>query len=239
MTAKLKEITPASDVAITPPHQWTHDSDRVLILKCVSADMSSHGGFVWPASGEVCTPNWSPEPTCESGGLFGWPWGVGMGGGKEPDYTGRWIVFAAKPSDVISLDDKCKAGPRAEVVFVGTWYAAWSFIRSGHLAWIAHADQGASSATGYQGASSATGYRGASSATGDLSTIEAGNGGVAACTADECFWRVRAGAVFIQRWATYKNDGYSVSKWHTFTLDAGDYEDGVLLHIKNGKVVKS
>ena len=43
----------------TPIHQWTHDADRVLLVKCVNKGGVSHGGFQWPQSGEVVTPNWS------------------------------------------------------------------------------------------------------------------------------------------------------------------------------------
>lgn len=32
----------------TPPiHQWTNSGDRVLIVKQVAPDGSSHGGFKW------------------------------------------------------------------------------------------------------------------------------------------------------------------------------------------------
>ncbi len=57
---------------------------------------------------------------------------------------------------------------------------------------------------------------------------------MAVCTADECYWRVRAGAIFVQRWATYRKNG-EVSKYHTAIFDADDYEDGALIYVKNGK----
>ena len=162
-----------------PPHQWTYNGDRVLILKCVNADMTSYGGFVWPESGTVRPDKFSREPTCESGGLFGWPWGLALGDGKEPVYAGKWIVFSAHPDDVIDCGGKCKAIPNddelgrtIEVVFVGEWQKALEFIRDGHIAWVSQASS-ASSATGESSASSATGYRSASSATGDRSASSA------------------------------------------------------------------
>jgi hypothetical protein len=179
----------------TPIHQWTHDGDEVLIVKCVQPGGESSRGFVWPKSGEVTTPNWSTEPNCESGGLFGWPWGLNIGGGKEPDYQGDWIVFAADPASVVDLDDKAKAGPTAEVVFYGHWSEALRFTQAGRDAWLEHrfaaaraqaatargkkvsdevrgaatasGDRGAATASGYSGAATASGYSGAATASGD------------------------------------------------------------------------
>ena len=196
---------------ITPAHQWTHDGGNVLIVKCVRSDGTSHGGFQWPESGPVTPDTWSEEPTCESGGLFGWPWGVGLGGGKQPDYQGRWIVFSAEPSDVVDLDDKCKARC-GNVVYCGDWWGALLTVDAGRIAWCEHGDSGASSATGDRGASSATGDRGIAAATGCDSTVEAGPGGIACTTAAECVWRVHEQAVFVQRWLA--NDG-----WRTAVLD--------------------
>ena len=149
----------------TPAHKWTHDGKKVLLVKCVEADGTSYGGFVWPESGHVEPDNWSDEPTCESGGLFGWPWGIGIGCGKLPDYKGRWIVFAASPDEVVDLGDKCKARC-GEVIYCGDWYTALRMVDAGRVAWCEHTSIGAASSTGYRGAASSTGYRGAASSTG-------------------------------------------------------------------------
>jgi hypothetical protein len=179
---------------VTPFHQFTHDGAEVLILRCGPQDGRSYGGFQWPLTvgAEVSAPDWNPAPVC-GGGLHGWAWGLSFGDGKEPDWNGRWIVFGAKPADVVLVDGKVKA--RSGVIrFVGEWQAATNFILSGQIAWVLHASSGASSATGNRGASSATGYRGASSATGNSGASSAtgdrgassatGNRGASSATGD-------------------------------------------------------
>ena len=217
-----------------PAHKWTDGEDRVHLLKCVNQDRTSYGGFVWPEKGPVTPAKWSRDADCESGGLFGWPWGLGVGGGKGPDYGGLWIVFAAHPDDVIDLGDKAKAVPdpeagrTPEVVYCGSYVEAMRRLVSGQIRWVQQAARGAASATGWSGAASATGERGAASATGErgaasatggmgaasatgersiaaatghLSAVRAGDNGACVCTADECWWHVTAGAVFLHRWA--------------------------------------
>jgi hypothetical protein len=139
---------------VIPVHQWTHTGGRVRILKCVDKDGVSFGGFQWPSSGPVRPDYCSMDGTCDSGGLFGWAWGVGVGGGKEPDYLGRWIVFSAPPKQVVDLGDKVKVASTspelvdAVVEFCGTWWDAVATILDGRVAWIEHASSGAASATG-------------------------------------------------------------------------------------------
>jgi hypothetical protein len=171
-------------------HQWTNDEGRVLIVKCVNADMTSYGGFVWPKAGPVTPKTWKRDNECNSGGLFGWAWGMG-GDGKDPDACGAWLVFSAKPENVIDLGGKVKVVPGedgdcASVVYCGTQAGAMAFTMQGRLSFIAKnsrgsasatgysgsasatGDSGSASATGYRGSASATGYRGSASATGDL-----------------------------------------------------------------------
>ena len=183
----MQNTTPK--MIMTDAHNWTNGTDEVLILKCVNADglsfsgnnkLHQHVDFRWPLDigAQVEAPDWTVKNEC-GGGLHGWPWGFGIGDGKEPDWSGRWIVFGSQPEDVIgNLEggQKCKA--RAGVIrFVGDWHAALQFILKGQMAFVAkvtsdapenHAtgDRSASSATGYQSASSATGEGSASSATG-------------------------------------------------------------------------
>jgi hypothetical protein len=166
-----------------PSHQWTHDGTDVLILKCVDKDGKAYRGFQWPLTvgAEVIAPDWDPAPVC-GGGLHGWAWGLSFGEGKDPYWDGRWIVFAAKPADVVLVAGKVKA--RSGVVrFVGEWQAATNFILSGQIAWVLQAASGASSATGDRGASSATGVNGAASATGDSGASSAtGDSGASSAT---------------------------------------------------------
>ena len=191
--------TPVAPAAKTPIHLWTHDSDKVLIVKCVEVGGKSYGGFQWPKSGPVKPAKCSTQDDCDSGGLFGWAWGLNLGGGKDPDYASDWIVFAVDPRQVILLDDKIKVAAatpddvRADVVYYGSWAGSLEFTLAGRLAWINHFTKdalasatgwrGAASATGWKGAASATGVRGAASATGERGAASAtGESGAASAT---------------------------------------------------------
>src|SRR3990167_4558316 len=182
--------TPVAPAAKTPIHLWTHDSDKVLIVKCVEVGGKSYGGFQWPKSGPVKPAKCSTQDDCDSGGLFGWAWGLNLGGGKDPDYASDWIVFAVDPRQVILLDDKIKVAAatpddvRADVVYYGSWAGSLEFTLAGRLAWINHFTKDAlASATGWRGAASATGGRGAASATGGSGAASAtGESGAASAT---------------------------------------------------------
>ena len=198
------DLMTKSEPISTPIHQWTNSGEKVLLVKCVDKQGRSHNNFQWPSSGEVITPNWSPEPTCESGGLFGWPWGLNLGEGKSQDYSGTWIVFAAVPANVIDLGGKAKAGPSAEVLYYGDWQGALEFTRSGREAWLEHTFEavrkkaaesketsstgecGAASSTGWSGAASSTGWSGAASSTGECGAASSTGSRGAASSTGEC-----------------------------------------------------
>jgi hypothetical protein len=182
-TASRNKTTAPVKPEIIPVHQWTNGGAEVLILRCCQKDGTSHNGFKWPlqVGATVEAPDWDSEPKC-GGGLHGWPWGLSMGDGKEPQWDGAWIVFGADPSQIVDLGGKCKT-KRGTVRFVGTWDAAVHFILAGQMAWVHQASSGAASATGYRGAASATGDMGAASATGDMGAASAtGTCGAASAT---------------------------------------------------------
>ena len=174
----------------TPIHQWTHLGSKVLLVKCVEKGGKSRNGFQWPKSGPIQPEYCKPDTKCESGGLFGWPWGLNIGGGRSPDYSGDWIVFAADPVQVFDLGDKAKVAAEtavavnAEVVYYGDWIGAMAFTLAGRLAWIDSVTKGSpDKATGYGGSSSATGESGSSSATGESGSSSAtGYGGSSSAT---------------------------------------------------------
>ena len=171
------------ETTAVPAHQWTNGGTEVLILKCVAKDGASYNGFKWPLTvgAVVEAPDWSPEAVC-GGGLHGWPWGLAMGDGKDPDWGSAWLVFGADPSGVVNLGGKCKCR-RVTIRFVGEWQAATNFVLSGQIAWVQQAARGAASATGWRGAASATGARGAASATGESGAASAtGWSGAASAT---------------------------------------------------------
>ena len=212
-----------------PVHQWTDADGYVQIVKCVNYDMTSYNGFVWPTSGPVCPDKWSRETDCNSGGLFGWPWGVGIADGKN--LGGKWLIFRAKPENIIFVGPcKVKAVPSEdgelpEVVFCGEMADAMKFTMAGRVKWVQHnssgsasatGDRGSASATGYRGSASATGYRGSASATGDRGSASAtgdrgsasatGYRGSASADAEGTFafagYRAKAkdGSAFVIRW---------------------------------------
>ena len=232
MLRKDSPAAPAADVI--PYHKWTHDCGKVRILKCVDANRKGYKGFQWPESGPVKAETWSEEPTCESGGLFGWAWGLAFGDGKDPDYqTNLWIVFEADPADVILIEGgKVKAiRDSANVIFCGRLGDAMSrFILAGQIAWAFHASSGAASNSGYRGAASNSGYRGIACSTGEEATIEiSGLNSLGATTADKFQWVLHAGAMLCQRtekgcWLLkaedFGADGETVTIEHGVKLDA-------------------
>ena len=146
---------------IIPPHQWVDDEGRVLIVKCVNADMTSYEKFVWPKAGPVKPTVWKRDTTCDSGGLFGWPWGMFIGDGKDPHADMAWLVFAAKPENVIDLGGKVKVVPGddgdcANVIYCGTMAGAMAFTMKGRVALVEN-NALENHATGDSGSASATG----------------------------------------------------------------------------------
>jgi hypothetical protein len=178
----------------TPVHQWVHDGEEVLVLRFADANGKSYEGFQHPMEigHRVTPPDWDPKPKC-GGGIHGWAWGIGLGEGKDPDWSALWQVYGAKPEDVVgNLEAGMKCKFRTGVLrHKGDWHSAMMFILDGQKRWVEHfsdgqssatgdrsassatGDRSASSATGYRSASSATGYSSASSATGDSSASSA------------------------------------------------------------------
>ena len=208
-------------------HKFTHNGDRVLLVKCVPPDGKTYSGFQWPLTigAKVVPVKHSREATCDSGGLFGWPWGLGIGDGKSPRADWIWLVFSAKPENVIGEIE----GPKAKVVpdekdstecalieYVGTQAGAMYHTMMGRIAWIegrssgsasatgnsgsasATGDSGSASATGYSGSASATGNRGSASATGYSGSASAtGERGIALGVGEYCTVEVKNGIAVV------------------------------------------
>ena len=133
---------------------------KALVLKTVNADMTAHGGFVWPKSGLVEAPDWEPTKECGKG-LHGALWGEGDGTLLDFSSDAKWLVFEA--DEYIDLGGKVKS-PRGEVVFCGDRKSATDYI-------IEHGARGA-----VIGAVISAGDRGTATA-GDRGTATAGDGG--------------------------------------------------------------
>ena len=179
---------------IKKPHQWVNADGEVLILRFSNLDGTSKNGFQHPmeVGGIVVAPDWDPQNVC-GGGIHGWPLGLGLGEGKEPDWHALWQVYSAKPEDVsgeLEGGSKCKF-KTGTLRFRGAWNDATDFVLSDQIKWVQYASSGAASATGWSGAASATGWSGAASATGWRGAASAtGESGAASATG----WRGAASA---------------------------------------------
>ena len=182
-TQNKESMTP--EWSLDRAHQWTNGGDEVLILKFVGKDGSSYGGYIWPLTvgTRIEAPDWGTKPDNECGGGFhGWPWGIGIGEGKNPDWNATWLVFGETPDNVLSLGLKVKT-KSATIRFIGSWDQAANFVLRGQMSLIAACTSGAASATGTRGAASATGTSGAASATGESGAASAtGTRGAASAT---------------------------------------------------------
>ena len=220
---------------ITPIHQWTHGTGRVFLVRFVDMEHKSYGGFRWPKEigAEVEPTTWNDKPEC-GGGLHGWPWGIGMGAGKDPVFVDAiWQVVSCLPADLVWLGDKAKCR-KVRMEYVGSWWGALAVIEKGRDAWIHYAERGAASNSGERGVASNSGESGVAVSTGEYSTVEtSGKDSIAASTANNVTWVVRPGAVFQHRWAGDK-DNKPGCKVYT----SRKRKDGERITFFCGKIVK-
>jgi len=158
------------DKKVIPVHLWTNSGDEVLVVRFVSHDGKSYGEFQHPmAVGETVTAlDWKANCSC-GGGIHGWPWALGLGEGKECDWSALWQVYGVKPEDIMQGEPDLigKVKFRTGILrFLGTWNDVTNFVLSGQMAWVHQAASGAASATGESGAASATGKDGTAIALG-------------------------------------------------------------------------
>jgi len=141
------------------------------VLRNCKADMTSHGGFVWPKKGKVECHDWDPKKECGNG-LHGWLMGAGDPslGYKEPDAV--WLVVRVEESEIVDLGGKVKF-PRGNVVYCGTRDGATSYI----IKRGATSCNWGTATAGYSGTATAGG-RGTATA-GDGGTATAGDWGTA------------------------------------------------------------
>src|SRR5690348_11979584 len=91
-----------TEASVEPkPHEWTHTGKEVLVVRFCAQDGTSYGGFKHPVKvGETVTaPDWESVNACGRG-IHGWPWGFGLGDGKECDWSALWQVYRVKPEDI-------------------------------------------------------------------------------------------------------------------------------------------
>jgi hypothetical protein len=157
--------------------------ETVLVLRTCSANLTSHGGFVWPESGLVKCPDWKPAPHCGNG-LHGLLWGAGAGNLLDWTPEAKWQVVEVEADAVVAIDggEKVKF-PQGIVVYCGERAGAVELIASrapaGTAITAATATAGArgTATAGYAGTATA-GARGTATA-GDAGTATAGDEGTA------------------------------------------------------------
>ena len=132
--------------------------DMTLVLRTCNADMISTNGFIWPASGPVECPDWSPEATCGNG-LHGLRWGEGDGGLLSWDPDAKWLVVEVETASIVDLAGKVKF-QRGEVIHCGDQLSATSYLLSRAPG---HACVGAAVVAGHRGTATA-GYGGTATA---------------------------------------------------------------------------
>ena len=186
---------------------WPTTPDgKYLVLRTVSQDWTSHGGFQWrPVGTETVAPDWDPDPgrAC-GGGLHGLLWGYGDAGllGSADDV---WLVVAVDPADVADPDAPNKVRFRAGTpVMEGTRDEAVSYIveHGGYglpvvYAQVTAGDWGTATA-GYRGTATA-GSRGTATA-GSRGTATAGWGGTATAGDEGTATAGDEGTVVVRWW---------------------------------------
>jgi hypothetical protein len=166
---------------------------HALALRTCNADMTSHGGFLWPTSGPVSAPDWQADKNCGHG-LHGLLHGEGNAQLLNWADDAVWLAVLVKLADVIDLEGKVKF-PAGEVVKVGTREEVVAFIQQHHpnyatvcgtatagVCGTATAGDSGTATAGYSGTATA-GYSGTATA-GDSGTATAGYSGTA--TAGVC-----------------------------------------------------
>jgi hypothetical protein len=141
-----------------------------LSLRTCKPDLTSYGGFQWPASGKVEAPDWDPSPEC-GGGLHGLLNGQGDASLLDWSPDAVWVV--ARPGrllvDINGDKVKCKT---ATVIYSGDRVGALATLRA---AGVTELLPGGTATAGDRGHATA-GYYGTATA-GHLSQATAGYGG--------------------------------------------------------------
>jgi hypothetical protein len=212
-------------MTLNDAHKWTDENGNVLILRGVGDSRKSYNGFPWPAVGEILTaPDWDDSPKC-GGGLHGWPWGFGVGEGKNLHEITLWQVCSAKPENIVgNIESGCKCKFRTgTLLFEGEMSKAFALVASGFSAFViacaASGDGSTLAASGYHSKLAASGDHSKLAASGDGSTLAAsgygstlaasgygstlaasGDDSVVVAASNNCIATVGAYGVFALRW---------------------------------------
>jgi hypothetical protein len=169
------------------PHEYLVEG-KVLCLKCLNnkrqgMNPKTKEPFQYPESGIVEAPDWNEKPEC-GGGLHGWPYALGIGSGKVPDYKGIWQVHSVDPKDGIVEITENGGGKvkyrKAEIVYSGDSLGAIMFLHPHRIKYTELSSNGSASNSGYNGSASNSGSNGSASNSGyNGSASNSGNWGSA------------------------------------------------------------
>jgi hypothetical protein len=199
VTAKRKTkavlVEDAAEVSASPPLAvvgkcglpiWTeepHGDDIALVIRNVTVELRSHGGFVWPETGYVEAPDWRDNTACGNG-LHGLLDGIGDWSLLSDAPDARWQIVKVARAEIVRIDDAKVKFPRGWVTFTGSAATAKKTIIPAMVASVFKAAEG-NTATGDSGHAAATGHSGHAAATGDSGHAAAtGHRGHAAATGD-------------------------------------------------------
>ena len=193
--------------------------DVGLVIRNVSAELKSYGGFAWPESGYVEAPDWRDSATCGNG-LHGLLDGIGEWSLLSDAHDARWQIVKVARSEVVRIDDAKVKFPRGWVVFTGGSAAAKKFILPAMVASVFKGAEG-NTATGYKGHAVATGDRGIAASLGIYARAKA----------------AKDGAIMLAEWV---HDGQRWTIASVFASKVGEngIEPDVWYELKDGKPVK-
>jgi hypothetical protein len=179
------------------------DIDVVFGLRTCKADMTSHGGFVWPTEGYVEAPDWKPAAECGNG-LHFLLWGEGDGTLLDWSDNAKWLVVGADAAKVVDLGGKVKS-PDCVVVYCGGRAGATAYLASQPGA-AGKAIVGGTATAGDSGTATAgdsgtaTAGVGGTATAGDSGTVTAGVGGTATAGVSGTATAGDSGTIAIRRW---------------------------------------
>jgi hypothetical protein len=176
-TARTKKSAAKTETTDAAP-----EVEKALVLRTVSKDLKSHGGFQWPASGRCEAPDWKPTEECGNG-LHGLLDGLGDYGLLHIGQDQGAVVQVVEIERHRSVDLQAKIKfPFCEVKVSGSWADAAKLIVPAMIAGVHR--QIAEVTKNAKGAPAATtGYRAPAATTGEgAPAATTGEGAPAATT---------------------------------------------------------
>jgi hypothetical protein len=201
---------------------------KLLAVKCLYENGCGHGGYDWSPDDHDIGDKWDNIASCQgttgAGGFYAWPLGIGIGDGKEPNACHPWIVIEIT-GPCVMIDQKIKF-KSCKVIYRGTMANCMYYTMADRIDFIT---RNSISMTGDRASSSITGEYCISAMTRASinSIIEVSPTSIAAIIGEEIRWRVRAGALLVQRW----EGGHK-------TLVGKKQHDGKICIVKKGVIVE-